>query len=154
MRILPLGDVLASVLNVINQGQAKHRTRSKLECVAVHLDIANGLATSTRGLALRTDRVNVLGGGTVKLRTGEIELHFKTAARKVLDLHILDIADRFIRLTGTIRNPTVSADAKGFLVHGVAAWATEGVSLVYDLLAKRLTAFSNPCETVLKAQTS
>lgn len=151
LRILPLGDVLASVLNVIKPDQADKRTRSKLECAVVHLDIANGVATSTRGLALRTDRVNALGGGTVKLRTGEIELHFKTAARSVLDPSILDVADRFIRLTGTIRNPTVSADVKGFLVHGVAAWATEGVSLVYDLLAKRLTAFSNPCETVLKA---
>ena len=152
-RILPLGDVLATLLNVIDPDRADNRTGSQLECAVVHLDFANGVGTSTHGLALRTDRINVLGGGAVKLRTGEIELHFKTATRKLLGLNILGIADRFLRLTGTIRNPTVSADAKGFLVHGVAAWATGGVSLVYDLLVRRLTAFSNPCETVLKAET-
>ena len=87
-----------------------------------------------------------------KLQTGEIELHFKTAQRKGLGLNILGIADRFFRMTGTVHNPSVSVNVVGFLVHGGAAWATAGVSLVYDLFARRLTAFSNPCETVLETE--
>ncbi|MGB5762582.1 MAG: AsmA family protein, partial [Sedimenticolaceae bacterium] len=70
---LPLGDVLFTLLNVINPG-GKAEKQAKLECAVIQLDIAKGVATSTKGLALRTDRFNVLGGGALKLRTGEIDL--------------------------------------------------------------------------------
>jgi hypothetical protein len=39
----------------------------------------------------------------------------------------------------------------GFLAYAGVAGATGGLSLLYETLFKRLTAFSNPCETVLKA---
>jgi hypothetical protein len=100
---------------------------------------------------LRTDSVNVLGGGYLKLRSGEIEIHFKTAYRKGLGISVLGLADNFIRLTGTLRQPRVDVNAVGFLAQGGAAWATGGLSLVYESVMRRLSAFSNPCETVLKA---
>ncbi|MEA3275163.1 MAG: hypothetical protein U9Q81_07740 [Pseudomonadota bacterium] len=36
------------------------------------------------------------------------------------------------------------------LRHGGAAWATGGLSLLYDQLVKRLTTFSNPCDAVMR----
>ena len=148
-RYLPLGSVLRTLVNAVSDSSEGARPHSQLECAVLKLDIADGVATSPRGLALRTGTVNVLGGGAIKLQSGEIDLHFKTAQRKGLGINILSIADRFIRLTGTVQNPMASVNVGGFLVHGGAAWATGGVSLVYDLFARRLTASSNPCETVL-----
>ena len=116
----------------------------------VQLDVANGIATSPRGIAVRTDAINLLGGGALKLATGEIEFHFKTAQRRGLGINILGIADKFIRITGTLHNPKAVVDPGGFLIHGGTAWATSGLSLVYTNLFKRLAASSNPCETVLK----
>ncbi|MGB5605031.1 MAG: hypothetical protein WBN51_00820, partial [Gammaproteobacteria bacterium] len=100
---------------------------------------------------LRTDTVNVLGGGAIKLGTGEIDLHFKTAQRKGLGISILGLADSFIRLSGTLRQPRVEMNAVGFLTQGGAAWATGGLSLLSDSLYRRLTASVNPCESVMKA---
>jgi len=150
---LPLGNVLVSLLGAIDS-KDKTQSRSSLECAVIQLDVVDGIATSRKGLALRTDTVNVLGGGTIKLGTGEIDLHFKTAQRKGLGISILGLADNFIHLTGTLRQPGVEMNAVGFLAHGGAAWATGGLSLLYDSLSRRLTASSNPCESVLKAGAS
>ncbi|MGB5306107.1 MAG: AsmA family protein [Gammaproteobacteria bacterium] len=150
---LPLGSVLESLLGAIDS-KRKTESRSQLECAVIQLEVVDGIATSRKGLALRTDSVNVLGGGAVKLDTGEIDLHFKTAQRKGLGISILGLADSFIRLSGTLRQPRVEMNAVGFLTHGGAAWATGGLSLLYDSLSRRLTASSNPCESVLKAGAS
>lgn len=147
---LPLGNVLYSVLNIIPSDN-RSASYSNLECVVFQLDISNGIATSTRGLALRTEKINVLGGGSIKLPGGEIELQFKTAQRKGFGLSVLGIADKVFGVTGTLRHPRVKVNVGGLLLHGGAAWATGGISLLYDSLFRRLTAFSNPCETVLKA---
>jgi len=147
---LPLGSVLESLLGAIDS-KRKKASRSQLECAVIQLDVVDGIATSHKGLALRTESVNVLGGGAVKLDTGEIDLHFKTARRKGLGISILGLADGFIRLSGTLRQPRVEMNAAGFLTQGGAAWATGGLSLLSDSLFRRLTASVNPCESVMKA---
>jgi uncharacterized protein involved in outer membrane biogenesis len=146
---LLLGTVLSTLMDTLSKGK-EVKTVSQLECAVLHFDVNNGIASSKKGLALRTDRVNVIGGGALKLSTGEIDLHFKTAQRKGLGIDILGVMDNFIRLTGTLRQPGVALNEKGFLLHGGAAWATGGLSLLYESLFTSLTAFSNPCETVLK----
>ncbi len=148
-RHLPLGSVLLTLLNAISKEQ-QVRTASQLECAVLHLDVADGIGTSTNGLALRTDSVNVVGAGTVNLTSGEIDLRFKTAQRKGLGISIIGLADNFIRLTGTLAQPKVDVNVGGVVTHGGAAVATGGLSLVFEALFTRLTAFSNPCETVLQ----
>ncbi len=76
--------------------------------------------------------------------TKEIERHFKTVKRKGLGISLLGV----IHITGTFRKPKAAIDPKGLLIHGGAAWATGGLSLLYDQLGKRLTSFSNPCDAV------
>ena len=94
--------------------------------------------------------INLIGGGALNLRNNEIELQFKTAQRKGLGISILGIADKFIRLTGTLNDPRVVIDPAGFLIQGVAAWATAGLSLVYEGIVSRLTASSDPCALVVE----
>ena len=146
---LPLGSVLETLLNAISK-EEEVKTGAQLECAVLHLDVADGIGTSTNGMALRTDRVNVLGAGTVNLTSGDIDLQFKTAQRKGLGISIMGLADSFIRLTGTLAQPKVDVNVGGVVTHGGAAVATGGLSLVFESLFTRLTAFSNPCETVLQ----
>ena len=56
-----------------------------------------------------------------------------------------------IILTGTLQAPEVVVDVEQLAIRGLAAWATSGLSLVGEALFNRLTAVSNPCETVLAA---
>ena len=121
-----------------------------LQCALLQFDIADGIATSKHGLALQTDNLNVLGGGAIKLETGEIELRFKTVKRTGVGLSLLGVADRFVVVDGTLKHPRATVDPSDLLVEGAAAWATGGLSLVADQIIQRLSAFGSPCETVLR----
>ena len=147
---LPFGTLLYDMLNTLEPGSDGQSYRS-LECAVLHFAVAKGIATSNRGLALRTGAFNVLGAGTLRMQTGEIHLRFKTAQRKGFGISALGIVDKFLHLTGTLLQPKVKLDPVGLLAYGGAAWATLGLSVLFDNLVNRLTAFSNPCETVLKA---
>jgi hypothetical protein len=56
-------------------------------------------------LALQTDKLNVLGGGAIKLETEEIELRFKTVKRTGVGLSLLGVADSFVIVDGTLKHP-------------------------------------------------
>ena len=149
VRALPLGGILVTLLDAINPTKQRERFVN-LQCAAFQLDVGRGIATSTRGLAVQLEAFNVLGGGALNLRSDEIELHFKTAGRKGLGIGLLGVADRFLHITGTLREPKVAIDPKGLVLQGAAAWATGGLSLVYEQLFRRLTAFGNPCDAVMR----
>ena len=147
--VLPMGGVFRTLLRTINP-LSKTQTYTSLECAALFLTLDQGIATSSKGIALQTEEINLIGGGALNLRNNEIELQFKTAQRKGLGISILGIADKFIRLTGTLNDPRVVIDPAGFLIQGVAAWATAGLSLVYEGIVSRLTASSDPCALVVE----
>ena len=146
---LPLGGVLITLLNTLGTVDLS-KEAAGLKCAVLQFNVADGIATSKRGLAVQTENFNVLGGGAINLQTNEIELHFKTAKRKGLGINLLGIADKFIYISGTLDDPRAALDAGGLLVHGGAAWASGGLSLLYDQLFKRLTAKNNPCDMVLR----
>jgi len=155
---LPFGGVVVSLLDTVNPTQLSTvRVRKdllSLQCAVLQFDIADGIATSKRGLALQTDKLNVLGGGAIRLETEEIELRFKTVKRTGIGLSLLGVADRFIVVDGTLKHPRVTVDKGDLLVDSAAAWATGGLSLVADQIVQRLTAFGSPCETVLRRDAS
>jgi uncharacterized protein involved in outer membrane biogenesis len=150
---LPLGGVVVSLLDRVSPTRlGTVRVRKdllSLQCAVLQFHIADGIATSTRGLALQTDNLNVMGGGAIRLETGELRLRFKTAKRVGIGLSLLDVADRFIMIGGTLEAPRATIDRGGLMVQGAAAWATGGLSLVADEIVDRLSAFGNPCTTVL-----
>jgi hypothetical protein len=42
---------------------------NELQCAVLQFDLAEGIATSTRGLAVQTKTLNAIGGGALNLRT-------------------------------------------------------------------------------------
>jgi uncharacterized protein involved in outer membrane biogenesis len=151
---LPLGGLVFSLLDTLNPARIAtvdiRRDLVSLRCTVLQFEVADGIATSMRGLALQTDNLNVMGGGAIKLETGEIALRFKAAKRTGVGLSLLGIADRFIIVTGTLKAPRATIDTGDLLVQGAAAWATSGLSLVADQIIGRLSAFGSPCEKVLR----
>ncbi|NVK44100.1 MAG: AsmA family protein [Oceanospirillaceae bacterium] len=146
---LPLGSVIYTLLNAVLPDEQKGK-HSKLECAVVQFDIANGIATSSKGLALRTDQLNVLGGGAINLQTGEIQFKFKTAPRRGLGISFVGVADRLFDVTGTLQHPTATLSMERAATFGAMAWATSGLSILANSVFSRLSAATNPCETVLK----
>ena len=151
---LPFGGVVVSLLDAVNPTQLSTiRVRKdllSLQCAVLQFDIADGIATSKHGLALQTEKLNVLGGGVIRLETEEIELRFKTVKRTGVGLSLLGVADRFVVVDGTLKHPRATVDTGDLLIEGAAAWATGGLSLVADQIIQRLTAFGSPCEKLLR----
>ncbi|SDX32763.1 AsmA family protein [Thiocapsa roseopersicina] len=149
--VLPLGGLLFTLLDVLNPLALDLDSRvhyNELQCAVLQFDLAEGIATSTRGLAVQTKTLNAIGGGALNLRTEAIELRFKTAKRRGIGLSLLGIADRFVYVKGTLRKPRAGIDPAALLTHGGAAWATTGISLLADQLVRRLTSGTNPCDVV------
>jgi hypothetical protein len=92
---LPFGGVVVSLLDTLNPTRLSAvRVRKdllSLQCAVLQFDIADGIATSKRGLALQTDKLNVLGGGAIRLETEELRLRFKTVKRTGVGLSLLGV---------------------------------------------------------------
>ena len=148
LRLLTSG-IFRQLLVTVNP-LAKSQRHAYLECAVLYLEVKDGIATSTRGVAMQTDEVNAIGSGAVNLKTEEIELHFRTAQRRGVGISIAGLVNPFIMIGGTLSEPRVQANKRGLMTSGAAAWATSGLTLLYSGFFGRLRANDNPCERVLE----
>jgi uncharacterized protein involved in outer membrane biogenesis len=122
-----------------------------LQCAVVAFRIKNGLAVSDRGIAMETSRMTVVGGGTVNLRTEELDLGMQPHPREGLGINASEFVE-LVRLGGTLSNPVPKpatlAAMKSAATVG-AAVATGGISLLAGGLFERATADEHPCKTAL-----
>ena len=118
-----------------------------MECGVLYLDIREGKAVTRNGLALKTDRVTILGGGEIHFPGETIDIYLTPKAREGLGISASSIA-RVIQLGGTLRKPEIEADPKGLLASGLslgAAILSGGVTLVALGLFDRFHANSDVC---------
>jgi hypothetical protein len=140
------GDLLTNLITQINPFQ-ESREHILLECGAIYLDVADGLASTRNGFALKTDRVTVLGGGEISFPEEKLDILLAPKARKGFGISASSIA-KMIRLGGTLKAPQVETDTQGLLKSGVALGAaimSGGVSLVALGVLDRLQANADVC---------
>ncbi|MDM0032842.1 AsmA family protein [Variovorax sp. J22P271] len=121
---------------------------TQLECAAARFAIADGVATSSDGVALRLKHLDILGGGAVNLKTGEILFGYRAVRRELFQLSLIGLTSGVAKLTGTLSNPTVELDPSGALLVGTAAWATGGISLLAGDLWRKLQSTADPCARI------
>ncbi len=140
------GDLVTNFLSTANLFD-RHKDFADVECGVLYLDIGGGKAVTRNGLALKTDRVTILGGGEIIFPGEKIDIFLTPKAREGLGINASSIA-RVIRLGGTLRTPEIEADPKGLLATGLslgAAILSGGVSLVALGLFDRFHANSDVC---------
>ncbi len=124
---------------------------TELSCGVVRFVFKDGLATAEKGIAVQTPKMNVVGSGTINLKTEAIDFAVKPEARQGLGINLASVAG-MVRATGTLAEPTVGLDklgaATGALSVGTAI-ATGGLSLLAEGLIGRATADENACQTAL-----
>ncbi|MDM0001884.1 AsmA family protein [Variovorax sp. J22P240] len=121
---------------------------TQLECAAARFTVADGVATSSDGIALRLTHLDILGGGAVNLRTGEILFGYRAVRRELFSFSLLGLTSGVARVTGTVSDPTFELDPSGMLLVGTAAWATAGASLLAGDLWRKLESTANPCARI------
>ena len=141
---------LASMLNPFSEKQKGTR----LSCAVVNFNIVDGLANADKGIAVQTDKLNIVGSGTINLKNEKIKIRIKPEARTGLGVNMSQLAS-LVRVGGTLANPAAKVDAAAVLAtgaSGAAAVATGGLSVLAQGVVNRTTADDNPCETALGNQ--
>lgn len=145
------GDLASQFLGALNPLKSGAET-TQLECAALGLDVAQGIAHAERSLVLQSDPVTILGSGRIDLRDESLDIRLSPRARDGFGLSLGGQVARITRLGGTLSQPSLALDeagaAKTALSAG-AAVASGGLSLLGELIYDKVTADPNPCQTAL-----
>jgi uncharacterized protein involved in outer membrane biogenesis len=141
------GDVVAQLFKALNPF-AKEEKTTGLDCTIVALKLEDG-ETDIKGLLFQTEKVKAVGDGDIDLNTEELNIEFNTKPRSGVGVSADMFVTPFVKLTGTLANPSVGFDKKGALLVG-AAVATGGLALVAKGAADRATGEVDSCKTLLE----
>jgi hypothetical protein len=145
------GDLFSQVLGALNP-LAKSEDTTSLSCAAARFTIREGIATADKGIAMRTDKIDVVGSGTVDLRSETLDMGISPRPRQGVGLSLSGPLAGMTRLRGTFSNPSIGIDSEGTLRSAAsmgAAAATGGLSLLGELMVDKISADSDPCRTAL-----
>jgi len=143
-------DFVTELVNLLNPF-SKEKKGTELACAVVNFNIKSGIATADKGIAIRTGKMNIVGDGTINLKTEKIDIGITPEARTGVGINMTDLVG-LVRVGGTLAEPSALVDKTAVLEAGLstgAAVATGGLSIVAEGLLDSATADENPCETAL-----
>ncbi len=151
-------NVTTQILGTLNP-LAKQSDFTSMVCAVVRYDIQNGLANSDRGIAFETDKMAILGAGTINLKNEELSLLIESKAKDDAAGLAVTALTRgrsvslagLVQVGGTLSAPEIQLNPEGLLKQGVTASvavATGGLSeLAKGLLDQSGPAVQSPCQT-------
>ncbi len=145
------GDLLFQLLGALNP-LAESESSTILTCAAARFLVRDGIATANDGIGVRTAKVDVMGSGTVDLRSERLDLGIRPRARSGVGLSLSTPLTGLTRIQGTLTKPTVGIDPEGSLRTAAtvgAVLATGGLSVLGELLVDKVAADIDPCATAL-----
>lgn len=143
-------DLLVGMLSMLDP-RAKKIDGSLLECAVVKFTIKDGIAKTDQGIALMTNQLQIVGSGTIDLKTEQLDIGFKPKVSQGFGLDLSQFAG-LIRVGGTLTNPAPKIDAAAALTTGLSTGAdiaTGGLSLLAKKLFDGTSDDGNPCDAAL-----
>lgn len=143
-------DLLMETLNKLNPFVRSDPT-TELDCALVDLTVEEGVFRSSNSLVVETEKMVIVGDGTITLPSGQLDIGFTPSARAGIGVNVGSLV-KFLKIGGTIRAPRPAADAVGLLKSGAAvgaALSTGGVSVLAEGLLKRVANAGSACERAL-----
>jgi hypothetical protein len=119
-----------------------------VNCGVVDVDIVNGLATLQQ-VAWQTDQLTVLGSGTIDLNSERLRLNIRTQPREGLGIPSLaGVINPFVRLAGTLADPSLEIDPASSVTSTGVAVATGGLSILARGVWDRLRGGADLCRSI------
>ena len=141
-------DLLVTVLETFNPFAADDRP-TELQCGVGLLSVENGLVT-LGPMAVQSDRMTMLGAGTIDLTTEALNLEWVSKPRKGIGLSASVVTNDYIKIGGTLSQPALELQSLKALASTGTAVATLGASLVGKGLWNRITAERKVCKRARK----
>ncbi|WP_439133831.1 AsmA family protein [Pseudomaricurvus sp.] len=142
------GDILNQLFNTLNPF-AKDDEFTNWECSVFAIDFSSGKGDIS-GFLLQSEKLMVVGGGQVDLNDETLNIEFNTKPRKGVGVSADMLVTPFVKLSGTLKEPSIGLNQKGLLLSGGAAFLTGGMSFLYTGLIDRAMAQEGQCEKALE----
>lgn len=143
-------DFITELVNLLNPF-SKEKKGTELACAVMNFNIKNGIATADKGIAIRTRKMNIVGDGSINLKTEKVDIKITPEARAGIGINMADLVG-LVRMSGTLAQPGVAVDKTALLEAGLstsAAVASGGLTVLAEGLIDRATVDENPCQTAL-----
>jgi uncharacterized protein involved in outer membrane biogenesis len=145
---LIVADFLLKILEVLNPFR-KEEPFTPLECGVFVAEFTDGVA-DLKPLVLRTDKMTMTGSGKIRFESEKLDLVWATKPRKGIGLSASAITNSYIKLGGTLANPSLEMKPLEAVATTGVAVATAGLSVLAKGLWDRITAEANVCAQALK----
>jgi uncharacterized protein involved in outer membrane biogenesis len=143
-------DIALRLIDSLNPFASKDKY-TVLQCGVVNLSLANGVATSDRGIAVQTPKFHVTGSGTINLGTETLDMAVKTGVREGAGMATANLAN-LVRLRGPLTDPSLAVDPLGAArtaVSAGAAIASGGLSLLAEQVLERTAEPEDVCAVAM-----
>ena len=143
-------DLLTQIIGVAVPSDEKDEM-TKFNCGVMRFVVREGDAVADRTLVMETEKVLLVGGGLIDLKTEDLDLGAKLAARKGIRIGAGTLSS-LLRVQGTLADPKLGTDLAGVVKTGAKvgiAVATLGLSLVAESVYGQVSEDDNPCQTAL-----
>ena len=127
----------------------KREPNTTLECSVVFIEIDDGVA-KLAPLAMRTDKMVMVGKGQVDLASEKLQLDWATKPRKGVGLSASTITNSYIKLGGTLSQPQITMSPLKAARELSATVMTGGLWLLYRSIFNRVAAERQVCALALK----
>jgi len=144
-------DLISGVFDIIDTLSNKKSNYLPIECGVIHFPLVKGQAVASQGIAIKTDKTTVLGGGIIDFGSEELEIIIRPKARKGLGISAGTVAN-VVKISGTINQPKIAVDASSFIMSSAtigAAIVSGGWTLLAQGLLDRNKANSEVCVQTL-----
>ncbi|MCZ6779899.1 MAG: hypothetical protein O7F16_13175, partial [Acidobacteria bacterium] len=142
-----LRDVVSQVFGTINP-LTRDGPHTSLHCGIIEIDVVDGVARA-RVAGMQTDKLAATSIGTVDLATEALDLSFRTKPREGIGISLAGAINPFIKLGGTLADPSLELNMKRGLLPGTAAVLTGGLSILARDVWDRYLSADNFCEAVI-----
>jgi uncharacterized protein involved in outer membrane biogenesis len=136
--------LLAKLFSSISPSTAKQEV-IEISCVAAIMKVSDGVLSLDPGIALQSEKLNVFATGNINLGTEKIDVNFRTQTRNAAKVSASELISPYVKLSGTLANPSVAIDPKGTLLSGGAAYLSGGLSILAKKALGALTTTEDPC---------
>jgi len=137
-------DLIVSILRTLNP-LSETKSFTNLECGVYEVNITDGIA-AVEQFVLQTDRLTIVASGHIDLSTEELNLALRTKTREGLGVSLGGVVNSFLKVGGTMKEPSLEVDAAGSVATTGVAVATGGLSVLARGLWDRISAEVNICD--------
>jgi hypothetical protein len=144
--------MVTEIISTVNPF-SKTDTVQRLDCAIISLEVSNGIMVTQPYVLFLATKARMVANASINLQSEKIDIRFQTTPRKGFTLSAGEILNPYVKIVGTLAQPSLAVDEQGVLISGGAAVATGGLSILAKAGWERLSRTKKPCQDAVEQGT-